>query len=466
VTAHASLLGAAPAADIAADIAANEPAAALRAPLSSWFALGVLSLVVVLGLVDKLIFTLVAEPLRHTLALSDTQLGLLQGVAFTLATAVTMAPFGWLSDRYERRWVLAASVVLWSACGALRGTSDGFSALFFASVGLGLAEGSPLPINNSLIPDLFPRAQRVAANTIFGLVTLLAASIGSALGGAAVTLSDAARPHLPAALQHLESWRLAFFATAAVGVPTALLVLVMPRVSRGRYDTPTAAAERASRQAFGAYLRAHWRTLTGVVCGTGFTMVGFSAVASWIPIMVARRFGVSPQQLGNGVGISFFIATIAGTTLAVVGMKWARRRRGPAGTLRVLALGNLAFTALTPLLLFVRSSFDVFCVLGLIVTPLIANVLITPNAIQDVSPAPLRARTAGVMLTLGQLFQVIGPLAIGGLSDTLSAISPNALVIAIVALVVVMGALGSVVLRATETSFARLVAMLTGDSKA
>ena len=114
MTAHASLLGAAP----AAGIAANEPAAALRAPLSSWFALGVLSLVVVLGLVDKLIFTLVAEPLRHTLALSDTQLGLLQGVAFTLATAVTMAPFGWLSDRYERRWVLAASVVLWSACGA------------------------------------------------------------------------------------------------------------------------------------------------------------------------------------------------------------------------------------------------------------------------------------------------------------------------------------------------------------
>jgi MFS family permease len=463
MTAHASLLGTPPAVD---DVAANDPVAKQRAPASSWFSLGVLSLVVVLGLVDKLIFTLVAEPLRHTLSLSDTQLGLLQGVAFTLATAVTMAPFGWLSDRYDRRWVLAGSVVLWSACGALRGTSSGFSTLFFASVGLGLAEGSPLPINNSLIPDLFPRSQRVAANTIFGLVTLLAASIGSALGGAAVTLSDAARPHLPAAIQHLESWRLAFFATAAVGVPTALLVLLMPRATRGRYDAHTAAAEQASRQEFSAFLRAHWRTLTGVVCGTGFTMVGFSAVGSWIPIMVARRFGVSPQQLGNGVGISFFLATIAGTALAVVGMKWVRRRSGPAGTLRLLALGNLAFTALTPLLLFVRSSFDVFCVLGLIVTPLIANVLISPNAMQDLSPAPMRARTAGVMLTVAQLFQVFGPLAIGGLSDTISAVSPNALVIAIVLLVVVMGALGSIVLRATEVSFARLVATVTGNAKA
>jgi MFS family permease len=462
MSAHTTLLVAPPASSDAAD----DPQAALRAPLSSWFSLGVLSLVVVLGLVDKLIFTLVAEPLRHSLALSDTQLGVLQGVAFTLATAVTMAPFGWLSDRYDRRWVLAGAVLLWSACGALRGTPEGFSMLFFASVGLGLAEGCPLPVNNSLIPDLFPRAQRVAANTIFGLVTLLAASIGSALGGAAVTLSDAARPHLPAAMQHLESWRLAFFATAAAGIPTALLLLVMPRVTRGRYDAHTPAAEQASRQEFGEYLRAHWRTLAGVVCGTGFTMVGFSAVGSWIPIMVARRFGVSPQQLGNGVGAAFFLATIAGTTLAVLGMKLARRRLGPTGTLRLLSLGNLAFAALTPLLLFVRSSFDVFCVLGLIVTPLIANVLISPNAMQDLSPAPMRSRTAGVMLTLAQLFQVIGPLAIGGLSDTLGAISPNALVIAIVSLVVVMGALGSIVLRATEASFTRLVAQVNGEAAA
>jgi MFS family permease len=463
MSAHATLLHAAPA---ASDAALDDPGAKQRAPLSSWYALGVLSMVMVLGLVDKLIFTLVAEPLRHTLALSDTQLGLLQGVAFTLATAVTMTPFGWLADRFDRRWVLASAVVLWSGCGALRGTSDGFSTLFFASVGLGLAEGGPMPVNNSLIPDLFPRSQRVAANTIYGLVTLLAASIGSALGGAAVTLSDTMRPHLPAALQHLESWRLAFFATALAGLPIVLLVLAMPRATRGRYDAHTAAAEQASREEFGGYLRAHWRTLIGLVCGTGFTMVGFSAVGSWIPIMVARRFGVSPQQLGNGVGISFFLATLAGTALAVLGMKWARKRMGPAGTLRLLALGNLSFAALTVLLLFVRSAFDVFCVLGLVVTPLIANVLISPNAIQDLAPATMRSRAAGVMLTLGQLFQVVGPLAIGGLSDRISAVSPNALVISIVLLVVVMGALGSLVLRATEASFTRVVSTITGATEA
>ncbi len=461
MTAHATFLGAAAAARDDDDDAVKQ-----RAPLSSWFALGVLVLVTVLGLVDKLIFTLVAEPLRHVLALSDTQLGLLQGVGFTLATAVAMIPCGWLSDSYDRRWVLAISVVLWSACGALRGTADSFSMLFYATVGLGLAEGSPLPVNNSLIPDLFPRSQRVVANTIYGLVTLLAASVGAAVGGQAVTLSEMARPHLPAAMQHLETWRLSFFATAAAGVPIALLVLLIPRVERGRYDAHTAAAVEASRQEFGDYLRAHWRTLTGVVCGTGFTMVAFSAVGSWIPIMVARRFGATPQQLGMGIGVSFFIATLAGTALAIVGMKIVRPRMGPAGTLRLLTLGNLAFTVTAPLLIVVRSSFDVFCVLGLIVTPLIANVLVSPNAVQDMAPAPLRARTVGVMSMAGLLFQVVGPLAIGSLSDRISAISPNALAIALVLLTVVMGAVGSVVLRATEGSFSRMVATIVGRDTA
>ena len=436
-----------------------------RAPASAWYALGMLVLVNVLGMVDKLIFTLVAEPLRHALALSDTQLGLLQGLAFTLATALAMTPMGWLADRYDRRWVLAASVVLWSVCGALRGTSLSFGVLFTVSVGLGLAEGSLLPINNSLIPDLFPRAQRVAANTIFGLVALLGASLGAALGGAAVTLSELARPHLPLAMQHLDTWRLAFFATAGVGLPIAVLVLLMPRTIRGAWDAPGSAEPTGSAREFSDYLRAHWRTLTGVVCGTGVTMLGFSAVGNWIPIMAARRFGVSPQELGNSVGVCFFLATLAGTTIAVVGMKTFGSRVGGAGALRLLACGNLAFAVLSPLLLLVHSSFELFGVLGLMVTPLIACVLVTPNALQAVAPAMLRARTVGVMSTVGMLFQVAGPLAIGSLSDSINAIAPNALAIAIVILTLVTGILGAAVLRATERSFGRLVGTVLGDAE-
>lgn len=433
-----------------------------KAPMSSWLSLGVLVIVIVLSLVDKLIFTLVAEPLRHTLALSDTQLGLLQGIAFTLATGVAMVPFGWLSDRFDRRWVLATAVVIWSSCAAFRGTADSFSVLFFATVGLGLAEAAPFPINNSLIPDLFPRSQRVAANTIFGLVCMLSAAIGAALGGAAVTLSETMRPHLPVAMQHLETWRLAFFITAAVGGPIALLVLALPKTPRGVHDVPARGADQASRQEFGVYIRQNWRTLSGMVLGSGFTMVGYTAVGTWIPIMVARRFGVTPQQLGNGIGASFFIATLAGTLLAVYGLKVARRRHGAAGTLRFLAWGNLGFALTAPLLMFVRTPFEVFCALGLIVTPLIGNVLVSPNAIQDLAPALIRARVLGVLAMAGVPFQVVGPIAIGGLSDTLNAVSPNALVIAIVSLTLVMGILGALALRLTESSFARLTNTLNG----
>lgn len=164
------------------------------------------------------------------------------------------------------------------------------------------------------------------------------------------------------------------------------------------------------------------------------------------------------------MAVSFFLATLAGTALAVIGMKIARPRLGAAGTLRLLAYGNLAFALLSPLLLVVRSSFDVFCVLGLIVTPLIASVLLMPNALQDVAPAPLRARVVGAMAMVGLLFQVLGPVGIGGLSDAITAIAPNGLAVAIVVLTVVMGACGTVVLRRTEASYARLVHTMNTDA--
>jgi hypothetical protein len=61
--------------------------------------------------------------------------------------------------------------------------------------------------------------------------------------------------------------------------------------------------------------------------------------------------------------------------------------------------------------------------------------------VQDLAPVKLRARVVGVMSMASALFQVVGPLAIGSLSDAISAISPNALVIAIVGLTLVMGTL-------------------------
>jgi MFS family permease len=209
------------------------PETTRKAPSSAWYALAVLVIATVLGSIDKVILTLLTEPMRIALSLSDTQLGLLQGAGIVLFTGIATLPLGWLSDRYDRRVVLAACVVLWSAATAMRGTAMDYGVLFIASIGLGVGEAGLGPITNSMIPDLFPRAQRVLANAVFALSAIFGSALGALLGGTVVHLTEDLRPFLPASMQQMEAWRLTFFVLASAGLPVALLVLSIRRTRRG-----------------------------------------------------------------------------------------------------------------------------------------------------------------------------------------------------------------------------------------
>ncbi|QSI31928.1 MFS transporter [Variovorax sp. RKNM96] len=433
-----------------------------KAPASAWYALAVLIIATVLGSIDKVILTLLTEPIRQTLSLSDTQIGLLQGAGIVLFTGIATLPLGWLSDRYDRRVVLAACVVLWSAATAMRGTAMDYGVLFVASVGLGVGEAGLTPITNSMIPDLFPRAQRVLANAVFALSAIFGSALGALLGGTIVHLTDDLRPWLPVAMRQLEAWRLTFFVLASAGIPVTLLVLSIRRTSRGgaqqaKPGAPAApSADASATTTLRQHLRLHWRTFAGLVVGVGLTSVGLSSLGTWLPIVTARTYGVTPVQMGQGMGLAFLCGTVAGGLLGVLSMRYVQPRMGPAAALRLIMLGNLSAALMSTLLLFTSSANHNFMLLGLLVVPLIGSAVLLPNVLQDAAPPHLRARTIA-MLTLASLpFGVVGPLMVGMLSDALKSM-PNGLAVSIVATTLVGGSLGAMVLRATEGPFVRLM---------
>jgi MFS family permease len=430
-----------------------------RAPASSWYALAVLVLVAVLGAVDKIIFVLLTEPVRHALSLSDTQIGLLQGAGMVLFASLATLPLAWLSDRYDRRWVLAACIVFWSLATALRGASGSFLVLFVATSGLGVGEQGVGPIVNSMMPDMFPRTQRVLANALFTVSSILGSALGSMLGGAIVKLTEAARHLLPAALQALETWRLVFMATALAGLPVALLVMSMRRVRRLTPAERTAAPQATGSTpgiSFADYLRAHWGALAGMVLGIGLGTISVSGIGGWIPILPARRFGVGAAELGQHVGLAFLVGTLVGAVVGATAMRVAQRLVGPAATLRLLRYANLCVALFSVPLLFVRSANDIYALLALLVVPLISTLVILPNLLQDVCPAHLRARVISTLALASLPFAIVGPLLMGAVSDALKA-SPDGLAQAIVGVALVFGIGGALVLRINEKPFLRLL---------
>jgi predicted MFS family arabinose efflux permease len=433
-----------------------------RAGAGAWYALVVLVLATVFSAVDKILFTLLAEPIRLSLHVTDTQLGMVQGVGLLLFTGLATFPLGWLGDRFDRRWVLGGCIVFWSAMTALRGTAPDYTMLLVASIGLGIGEAGLAPITQSLLPDLFPRRQRVVANAVYILASVFGAALGALLGGGAVSAAGSLRPLLPAAMQSYESWRLAFFLVAASGIPMALLVFAMRPVLRGRYDgqsAPAASPAVNSPQAaneFRDYLRANWRTIAGLVVGTGLGGIGLNGIASWLPVHAARAFDLDPAKLGQYLGASYLGGTLLGAIVGVAAMRSASRKLGPRAPLRILCLGYLCAGLMSLALLAASSAAALFVAMALIFMPLLAAAVVLPNALQDMAPAPLRARAIAMIMLCQLPFTALGPVGVGMLSDVVRKVAPEGLLFALVGVTLVTGCAGALALRLAEASFTRL----------
>src|SRR2546426_5820769 len=149
---------------------------------SALYALMVLFAINLMNFFDRQIIGGVGEGIRREWGLSDSALGLL-GTVFTLLYAVVGLPLGRLSDRKERRKILAGGVFLWSLLTAASGVARNFSQLIVARLGVGIGEATCSPASTSLLGDLFPAAQRARAVAIWMLGLPLGLGLAHSAGG-------------------------------------------------------------------------------------------------------------------------------------------------------------------------------------------------------------------------------------------------------------------------------------------
>src|SRR5438874_5580180 len=190
------------------------------------YALLVLFAINLMNFFDRQIIGGVGEGIRREWALSDTALGLL-GTVFTLLYAVVGLPLGRLSDRKQRRTILAAGVFLWSLLTALSGIARSFAQLIVARLGVGVGEATCSPASTSLIGDYFPTTQRARAIAIWMLGLPLGLGLANGAGGWI--------------LQNW-GWRNAFYIAAVPGLFCAIAALRMREPPRGMVEAHTIGA--------------------------------------------------------------------------------------------------------------------------------------------------------------------------------------------------------------------------------
>ncbi|HKJ74613.1 MAG TPA: MFS transporter [Alphaproteobacteria bacterium] len=368
------------------------------------YVVGLLLAVGVFNFIDRQIFSVLLESIKRDLALSDTELGLLGGLAFSIFYVSVGIPIAWLADRFNRRNIMAMAITTWSGMTALCGLATGFGTLFIARVGVGVGEAGSGPPSQSLIADYIPPKQRGGAMAILGLNLPLGILLGFLFGGW---------------IGQYFGWRAAFY---VVGIPSILLAILVrltlrepPRghVEQLKSDGPTPPIF-ASLKYF--LSRPTFRHLP---LGAALYTLAAWGQLTWLPAFFIRVHGMSGGEAGTWLA---FIIGIGGAISVIVGGFLSDRMARRTGDDRWYPwISGLSVVVSLPFAFVIFLSASPYPALGcLIVTTLLSQTWIGPvNAmIQGVAGVRRRALASAMFYFLINLVSYgIGPLIIGAASD-------------------------------------------------
>lgn len=389
--------------------AAGSPPTILS-PLYVRYALLVLLAAHTLNFVDRQIINVLAHPIQQELGLSDTQLGLLTGLAFALFYSVLGIPIARYADRRHsnRSVIIGVALLVWSAMTALCGLAQNFLQLVLARIGVGVGEAGCTPPAHSLISDYVPAAKRASAIAFYGLGVPIGGLLGMVLGGV---------------LAEMYGWRAALFAVGLPGVVLGVVVFFTLREPRrlGAQATGADAAE-AERPKLVESVRELMRSRSFclVVAGAAIWALLAFGKTTWTAILFARLHGLSPAEVGLYFGVSVGVAGVIGTWLG----GQLGDRFGAKSPRLLLLVPAAAITLSIPLLWAGYAAADWRVALAFIFLPSVASSMYygpTYATIQLLVRPQMRAFAVSILLLFANLFGAgLGPLAFGVLSDLLA----------------------------------------------
>ena len=370
--------------------------------------LWILLIVYIFNFIDRQIVNILAEPIRLELGLSDTQIGLMTGLAFALFYTILGLPIARFSDRptTHRPKLIAAALATWSAMTALCGMAQNFVQLLLARIGVGIGEAGCTPPAHSLIADMVEPKKRSSALAFYALGIPVGTLLGMMIGG---LLAD------------FVGWRRAFF---IVGVPGVLLAIVVAWVLKEprRHLTQAQAASNAQQtMPLGQAVRSVMGSRAFVLLLVAGSAAAFLAYGktTWTTIFFQRTHGLTPGEVGFWFGVVNGAAGIAGTFLG----GWLADRYGAENRRHVLTAPAVGMALAVPLAFLAYRADNWLFALTLLFLPTLFNSLYygpTYSAARGLVPLRARAIAAAVLLFFQNLIGLgLGPLFFGMLSDWL-----------------------------------------------
>jgi MFS family permease len=265
----------------------------------AWTVVAILIATAVLSYTDRQVLSLLVDPIRGDLGISDTQISLLLGTAFAVIYGVAGIPLGFLADRISRRNLIFAGVCVWSVGTIACGFSHTFGELFASRIVVGLGEAALSPAAISLISDYFPASRRGTAVAFF--LSGIAMGSGAAIligGGVLHGIELGVLNGTP--LAAFAPWRMVLLVIGGPGLVWALAILLIREPVR---RAPDEAATAGAVVDGGAWRATPWARVVPIYVVLAAASFVDNAVGAWAPTLLIRDFGRDPAQIGVELGL-------------------------------------------------------------------------------------------------------------------------------------------------------------------
>ncbi len=370
------------------------------------YVLFILVLVYTFNFIDRQIIGILAVPIKADLGLTDTQLGLMGGLAFALFYTGLGIPVAMLADRFSRTWIMTAALAIWSLMTAASGLATNFWQLFAARLGVGVGEAGGVAPAYSLISDFFPPNQRARALSIYSFGIPIGSAIGIVFGGIIASMLD---------------WRIAFFIVGLAGVILApIFRMTIKEPPRGGFDRQR---EDSAPPSLKTILRtlsrkpSFWLVSVGASCSS---MMGYG-LFFWLPSFFVRSFEMTLLNASLYYGAVLLVGGLTGIWAG----GWLGDRFGQMKYSRYVNIPALAFLIAVPFYMLAMLSQNATLTFVVLLIPTALGLAwLGPviSVIQHLVPPNMRATASAVFLFINNLIGIgIGTLAIGALSDALQA---------------------------------------------
>jgi MFS family permease len=392
---------------------------------AAWYSVAVLMLMYIFSFIDRTTISLIVEPMKRDLQITDTQIGMLQGLAFALLYTFLGLPIARLSDRYNRKAIIAAGVFVWSVMASLCGVARTAVQLFIARIGVGVGEAALSPAAYSMITDSFPRSKLGSAFGVYNIGITIGAGVAFLVGGIVVAaVSHAGASYTLPLIGEVRAWQMVFIVTGAPGILLPLLLLTfreparrgLLRVQPGS-DAPVATLRPPLTEVLGYIWRNRRFYCLHFLALALLAMAGY-CVAAWLPTAIIRAYGVSYGQVGKVLGVSTILMNSSGMLLAGLFCDRLTRRGwqdAPIVVALVSAAGIAVFAGLPTLMPTVPLVWVAVFVSGLTFN---AYNGVGPMAVNQVTPNQYRATVSAVYLfVVNALGLGIGPTLVPLLND-------------------------------------------------